>query len=353
MNFPSEAIPGTEIQGNGSTYLYFGGTAYLGLQRDPEFLGLLSTGIRRLGSHWGASRVGNVKLPVYRTAERALASWMGSEACLTLSSGFLAARLVSEYFMRHKHPCFFSPNCHEALLPPGAVRQADWESLTQALRAHFRKRNPDLPVVFTDSMGGPGRPGPVWDLLGQIPKNCILVADDSHGIGISGPDGSGSWKPLEAMGFKELVLCGSLGKSLGITAGMLAGSARRLAEFEKTSFFAGASPAPPAGLWTFSEALATGMYQTKWEVLKSRMKYLQDRVGKLSCLISQQGYPVVSFRNPALVRHLLNKRILITDFQYPAEGETTSPSRIVVTAAHGESQLQYLTHALLGFKDCQ
>ena len=352
MSFLSEAIPGTEILKDGNTYLYFGGTAYLGLQRDPEFLELISGGIRRLGTHWGASRVGNVKLPVYQTAEKTLASWMGSQACLSLSSGFLAARLVSEYFIRRDYTCFFSPNCHEALLPPGAVRQRDWLSLTQALQAHLGQEGHDLPVVFTDSMGGPGKPGPVWDLLAEIPRNCILVADDSHGIGISGPDGSGSWKPLKAMGFKELILCGSLGKAMGVTAGILAGNARRLEEFEKTPFFAGASPAPPAGLWTVSKALENGWYEQKWKLLKSRVAFMQHWVGGIDCLTSQKGYPVMSFRDPELVRHLLKKRSLITDFQDPAEGGTASPSRIVVTAAHKESQLQYLADVLVEFKNC-
>jgi 7-keto-8-aminopelargonate synthetase-like enzyme len=350
MNFPSEAIPGTEIEVNGITYLYFGGTAYLGLQRDPEFLELLSGGIRRLGSHWGASRVGNVALPIYRKAEGALASWIGSPACLTLSSGFLAARLVSEYFIRREHSCYFSPNCHEALLPPGTSRQPDWDTLSRALQEHLNGRGKNLPVVFTDSMGGPGRPGPVWDLIEKIPKNCVLVADDSHGIGISGPDGSGSWKPLQAMGFKETILCGSLGKAVGITAGILAGAAGRLQELRKTPFFAGASPAPPAGLLVLSEALENRIYQQKWKLLESRVKFLQDRVGKLAYLTSQTGYPVMSFRDPELVRRLLKKRILITDFQYPAEGEVASPSRIVVTAAHREPQLEYLSEALNGFR---
>jgi 7-keto-8-aminopelargonate synthetase-like enzyme len=154
------------------------------------------------------------------------------------------------------------------------------------------------------------------------------------------------------MGFKELLLCGSLGNAMGITAGMIAGNARRLEALEKTPFFAGASPAPPAGLWTLSKALEYGIYQEKWKLLISRMKFLQDRVGGLGCLAFQNRYPVLCFRDPKMVRHLLKKRILITDFEYPAEGETVSPSRIVVTAAHGEHQLQYLAEALLAFENC-
>ncbi|MEJ2585018.1 MAG: aminotransferase class I/II-fold pyridoxal phosphate-dependent enzyme [Robiginitalea sp.] len=350
MNFSSEAIPGTEIQKDGKSYLYFGGTSYLGMQRDPEFLKLMSEGMRRLGTHWGASRVGNVTLPVYQRAEAALASWMGSPACLTLSSGFLAARLVAEYFFR-RHTCFFSPNCHEALLPPGSTRQPDWESLARTLETYLVQPGAGPPVVFTDSMGGPGRPGPVWDLLEELPKKCILVADDSHGIGISGPDGSGSWKALDAMGFKELVVCGSLGKAMGVTAGFAAGTAQRLAQLEKTPFFAGASPAPPTGLSTLTKALESGMYQKKWQRLNARVKFLQDRIGSLDLLMFQKAYPVLGFRNRRLAQFLLERNILITDFEYPAEGDALSYSRIVITAAHQETQLQYLAAVLKEFRN--
>ena len=320
MNFQSEAVPGTEILKGGMRYLYFGGTSYLGMQRDPEFLEMMSASIWHLGTHWGASRVGNVKLPVYQEAEGVLSSWIGSPSCLTLSSGFLSARLLAEYFIRKGYSCLFSPNCHEALLSPASVRQSDWGAL-------------------------------VLEQLSQLSRNCILVVDDSHGLGVSGPDGSGSWKPLNAMGFKELLLCGSLGKAMGITAGLVAGSGARLEELQKTPFFAGASPAPPAGISTLINALEKGLYQQRLKRLRSRIAFLHSRVGNLGFLTCQERYPVVVFRDRALVRHLLEKRILITDFDYPAEGETASQSRIVVTAAHGEPQLQYLADALSTFKD--
>lgn len=351
MKFISEAIPGTEVQKDGRTYLYFGGTAYLGMQRDPDFLSLMSDCLHKLGTHWGASRVGNVRLPVFKSVEQALAAWIGSPACLTLSSGFLAARLVSEYFIQRHPSCFFSPNCHEALLPPGKKRHADWRSLAEAVEAQKGGKDALLPVVFTDSMGGANRPGPVWEQLKTLPRQCILVVDDSHGIGISGPDGSGSWKPLEAMGFKELVLCASLGKAMGVSAGMVAGSSRRLGELQKTPFFSGASPAPPAGLSTLLRGLETGTYQQKWQQLTARIRYLQDRIGDMDFLSVQQGYPVVGFQNRKLAAHLLKNGILITDFHYPAEGDASSQSRIVLTAAHTERQLQSLADILMAFRD--
>lgn len=350
MSFPSSAIPGTRIDIDGVPHLYFGGTAYLGMQSDPDFLAHHAAHTRHLGTHWGASRIGNVALPVYAAAEKALAAWLGSPACLTLSSGFLSARLLAEFFVGQGHPCLFSPNCHEALLFPGATREADWDRLGRALARYAAGNNQVLPVVFADATGGSLRPGPVWDLLEPLDRNCILVVDDSHGLGITGPDGSGAWKPLQATGFRELILCGSLGKAMGITGGLIAGSATRLQALRKTSFFAGASPAPPAGLASLIQALDTGLYRQKLEQLREHMSYLWQRVRSVKPLHGQEGYPVMHFNNAALSGHLRRHRVLITEFQYPAEGGETSPSRIVVTAAHSREDIAYLADLLKAFE---
>lgn len=350
MSFPSGSIPGPRIEIDGVSHYYFGGTAYLGMQSDPDFLESHAAHTRRLGTHWGASRIGNVVLPVYEAAEKALAAWLGSPACLTLSSGFLAARLLAEFFVGQGHPCFFSPNCHEALLFPGARREADWDSLYRALSRYTGGSGEGLPVVFADATGGPSGPGPVWDLLEQLGRACILVVDDSHGLGITGPDGSGAWKPLQDMGFRELLLCGSLGKAMGITGGLIAGSEARLEALRQTSFFAGASPAPPAGLASLLQALESGQYNQKLGKLREQMAYLWQRVRQVHLLYGQETYPVIHFRNAALSGHLRRHRILITEFQYPAEGGKTSPSRIVLTAAHSRKDIAYLADLLEAFE---
>lgn len=351
MILRTDGIPGPEVRADGETYLYFGGTAYLGMQTDPQFLDLLAAHTRRLGAHWGASRMGNLTLGVYAEAEARLALWMQSPACLTLSSGFLAARLVAEYLHAQGHECHFSPNCHAALLLPGHTRQATWEGLRDAVGRALARAPQRAPVVLADTMGDGNAPGPAWDLLGTLPREVVLVADDSHGLGICGPGGSGSYKPLEAMGFRELLLCGSLGKAMGITAGVIAGPQPRIDALRQTPLFAGASPAPPAGLATLAEGLERGWYHEKFLRVAALAAKLQEPPGPSGLLQWQQGYPVLTFRSPALARHLRENHILITDFQYAAEGGASSPSRIVVTAAHQPSHLLQLKKVLGAFRE--
>lgn len=343
MKLRLDHIPGPEISVAGESYLYFGGTAYLGVQHLPAFRALLAEATLSAGTHWGASRGGNVVVNAYARAERKLAAWTGSQAALTLSSGFLAGRLLTDYFSGPAYGCFYSPSCHAALLPPGASRAKTWEAL-QAAVAGFRQNHPQRQVVvFTDTLDFQRGPGPVTGALKTLPaQNCLLVADDSHGLGVLGAGGRGAYAELMALGFRELLVCASLGKALGVTAGVVLGSAARLGELEQTPLFSGASPAPPASVLALTEALDSGLYAGQLEHLQRNMAYFGERLRPVPGLQQVAGHPVWTFRDPALAAGLFENHIVVTHFDYPAEGNTGSPSRIVLTAAHRPEQLNTL-----------
>ena len=65
----------------GKPFLYFGGTAYLGLQTDEAFQEILIKNIKKFGTNYGASRKANVRIPIYERAENYLANLVGSENC--------------------------------------------------------------------------------------------------------------------------------------------------------------------------------------------------------------------------------------------------------------------------------
>ncbi len=350
MKIRTEVIPGAELSIAGDTYVYFGGTSYLGMQTNPRFLEMISKHTRQIGSHWGASRIGNVQLDLYERAENTLATWVGSPACLTLSSGFLAARLMADYFSGKGHACFFGPYCHEALLPPGHSRSRDWDTLIEGVSTCLAASPALNPVVLSDTMGGGSGAGPIWDTLSKLPRECILIADDSHGLGITGEAGSGSWKLLAAMGFHELLLCASLGKAMGVAGGVICGSAERLAALQKTPFFQGASPAPPAGLAALTDALKEGLYLDSFHHLTRSMQALWQRICGLKELQGSPEYPVITFRNPDLAGYLKEHQMVITDFEYAAEGGDPSPSRIVISSVHQPGHLNRLADVLLSFE---
>ena len=87
-------FPDRTITIENKDYLYFGGTAYLGLPTHPEFQEVLFQSIKKWGTFYGSSRSSNIKLAIYNQFEDFFAQQIGAEASLTVSSGTLAGKLV-------------------------------------------------------------------------------------------------------------------------------------------------------------------------------------------------------------------------------------------------------------------
>ncbi len=343
------AIPGPDFEYAGHRYLYFGGTSYLGMQLLPEFRELLAGHIRRLGTHWGGSRSGNLVPDVYEKTERQLAAWAGSPAALTLSSGFIAGRLLSDYFIGSGYHCFFGPSCHAALLPAGHNRAPNWDVLANLLHAHEANKEPLPAVVFTDTLDFSDGPEFLASKLRALAgPGRILVADDSHGLGLLG-NGAGAYRALAGTGFKETLVCGSLGKAMGITGGLVLGPLKRIDDLRQNPVFSGASPAPPAALAAISEALDAGLYSRQLQKLHQRIAYFDAAVDGSGILKRMENYPVYTFRLDALAEYLQRQRILITHFPYPGDGSKAPSSRIVLNPLHSNEHLDRLAVVLRDF----
>ena len=61
------------------------------------------------------------------------------------------------------------------------------------------------------------------------------------------------------------------------------------------------------------------------------------------------GLPVYTFRAPELAHWLFAHHILVTHFEYAADGPEASPSRIVLTAAHSPAHLQQLLDTIRSY----
>ena len=64
---------GRTIHMDDQSYLFFGGTAYLGLLDNKDYIELFKEGIDRYGLNNGTSRTNNVQLGIYAEAEKFMA----------------------------------------------------------------------------------------------------------------------------------------------------------------------------------------------------------------------------------------------------------------------------------------
>lgn len=340
-------FPGTSFDVGGTSYLYFGGTAYLGMSSLPAFQRAMAKNLKQWGVHWGASRIGNVQLSIYRRVETALSRWTGSPAACTLSSGFLAGRLLAETFSGPAYQPFYAPTCHAALLPAATKRYKDWSSLQNALQTHLADPQGRKAVVFSDSLDFNPGPSSLIPRFDGLPKTgVIMVADDSHGIGVHGEMGNGAYQALVNLGFEECLISASLGKAMGVTAGVILGSVERIASLSAEPLFSGASPAPPASMATLLDGLEKDWYAEQLHILRERLAYVKNHLPVGHGIQYNEAFPVFTFQDPNLASFLFDRNICITHFDYPAEGVPESPSRIIISAAHTEAQLDHLIQAI-------
>lgn len=340
MAYAIDSFPGRKITIDGTSYLYFGGTSYLGLQTDAKFQDLLITNIRTYGTNYGASRKSNIEISVYKDVEKHLAALVGSPDCVTLSSGYLAGQLVAQTMNSKQQELFYAPDTHSAVHVSKKNIFTSFDSLNTAVREHLQKFQ-STPVVFLDTLDTEGLNYPNFKALKQLPLNeLIIVADDSHGIGIIESNGSGVYQVLKALQPKELIVCCSLGKGFGIQAGAIFGNKKRIDEFKNTDFFGGASPAAPAALALLCQA--KDIFEDKRALLQQRIQLFTNEVKNLSQFTFIPHHPAFTFSNSKLASHLKANNIIVTNFNYPTE-KSTLMSRIILSAHHTKNDIYRLT----------
>ena len=175
-------FPDRKIEIENEEYLYFGGTAYLGLPTHPEFQKLLIKNILQWGTAYGSSRSANIQLTAYENGERFLANFIRAEAALTLSSGMLAGKLVIE-ILTPQTDCFFHfPDTHPAIKVPNSLPVFIGNELNPRLLDNTTERI----TILTDSVPSFHVQPIDLSILNSISSNkeITLVIDESHSLGI-------------------------------------------------------------------------------------------------------------------------------------------------------------------------
>lgn len=335
-----DEFPGREIEIGGKKFLYFGGTSYLGLQVDAEFQSLYIEQLKKYGTGYGASRKSNIQLAVFKETESYLSQLVGSDAGITLSSGYLAGQLLCEHFSNESFQRYYAPNTHSALYRGAQSIYKTWADLERDLI----KNKDKFPVVLLDSIDFFGMNYPNYRALENLPLHrIILLVDDSHGIGITGTDGGGSFSYLQSLKPKELLVSCSLGKGFGIQAGAIFGNEQRIKQLRNTALFGGASPAAPASLATLTRS--HHLYGNKRKALKENTELFLSLLEDTSMFIFTKGHPCFSFQNEIMAKQLEDHGILTTNFRYPTTNDNLM-SRIVISANHTKSDINKLCDIL-------
>lgn len=310
--------------------LDLGGTGYLGLQNDPEWLGLVQKYLQKYGTNHPISRLNqHSDFEILHQVEAYLAMQLGCEAACLFSSGFLSglavARFTAEKAFEAQSVLWLPDNHHPCLAPP-----VGWKALP------IDPQHSDSPSINTQAIAFAqtidpifGDPDPSID-HSVYREASLRVLDVSHSIGL--------WNHQPWINSQTLVT-GSLGKAWAFPAGFIAGSQKLVTAIQQAGTFCASAPPSIAFASAFLE-----FSQTR-ERLQHQLSELLDSINHHWNLPSnpEQLCPIYNLgqHSPALKSTLEGLGYHMSWLQYPTP---TSPLyvRQVFKANHSPVAIQAL-----------
>jgi 8-amino-7-oxononanoate synthase len=238
---------------------------YLGLARDPRVADAAAEAARRWGAGSTGSRLVTGTTDLHARLEADLAGFVGAEAGLVFSSGYLAnlgaltalagpgARVVSDAL---NHASVVDA-CRLSRASVEVVPHRDVAAVGRVLAR--RTRGPA--VVVTDAVFSvDGDLAPLAELHAVARRHgALLVVDEAHALGVVGDEGRGAAHAAGLTGQPDVVLTVTLSKSLGAQGGAVLGPAVVVEHLVNTArpfiFDTGLAPAAVAGAGAALEVL--------------------------------------------------------------------------------------------------
>lgn len=333
-------FPDRKIIVEDEKYLYFGGTAYLGLPTNKDFQKVIQKNIKKWGTAYGSSREANIQLTAYENGEKALANFIQAEAALTISSGMLAGKLVIEQLETETDVFYHFPNLHPAI---SAINSLPFY-VNGEMNPRLLDKTKENIVLLTDSVSNSNVECVDLSAITKIApsKNITILIDESHSLGIIGENGCGFYSTINYPNLDRKIMISSLGKALGLTGGVIAGSAVFIENIKKLSSYVAAAGMNAAFVQSFADGLQIVHVQHK-KLLKN-LYYLEKLLQNNIHILFDKKYPVLYPLQPSIYNYLLENKVVIVNFKYPTpSGEL---NRIIITANHKKKDLERLVDVL-------
>lgn len=333
-------FPNRKITIDNEDYLYFGGTAYLGLPTNKKFQKILIKNLKKWGTAYGSSRNANIQLLAYDIGEKYLAKFIKSEAVLTISSGMLAGKLVIDNLENQTDYFYHFPNSHNAIKSKNSLPFFIDDNLNPRL---FDNKVEKI-TVLTDSVPSFCVKPIDLTVLNLIPinKEITLVIDESHSLGILGENGSGIFNDINYPNIKRKIMIASLGKAMGLTGGMIGSDIDFINQIKLNNSYASAAGMNPAFVKSICDSKNISKNQHK--KLQLNLKYIYKILIESDLIDFDVSNPLMYPKINKIYQILKENKIIITNFPYPNDaGEL---NRIVITANHKKRDLRKMVAVL-------
>jgi 7-keto-8-aminopelargonate synthetase-like enzyme len=348
----------------GRLVVNFGSDSFLGLDEDPRLHEAVARGVRRWGTHNGASRAFS-SVQANLEAEERLAAWLGTPAVLIYPSVSLANLGALPGLVGRRDLLAVDEQAHNSIhegsklaradgvrvLPFGHGDPADLGSMLDA-SGEYRSAVIALDGVYSMSGALP----PLAE-LNQIAsgRRAVLYVDDAHGTGVLGRQGRGT--VLDALGnYDNALVVGSLSKAFSCAGGFIGCTAelKRLLKMRSNTYIFGGPVPPPylEAICTACDILAAPEYDTLIGRLRANLGRLADGARRLGLTVLGGQTPILSLLvgdEEATLRagaFLFEQGYYVQSVTFPAVAYHAGVLRIQVNANHLPASVDGLLEAL-------
>ncbi len=227
---PIEESCDTTVVIKGERKVMAGSNNYMGLTHDPRILEAAREALIRYGSGNTGSRFLNGNLDLHDQLESELADFVGKEAALVFSTGYLTNLGTLSALIGRNDTVFVDKLAHACIqdgarLGFGRVQRfthGDYEKLGAMLAAEKEERGKLVAVDGVYSMEGDLADLPTLVRL-RAEHGAGLVVDDAHSLGVVGPEGNGTAAHFGLTDEVDLIT-GTFSKSFASIGGFVAGT---------------------------------------------------------------------------------------------------------------------------------
>jgi 8-amino-7-oxononanoate synthase len=356
-----EATAGSSVTTHGKRRVMIGSNNYLGLTHDPRVQEAAKKAIDQYGTGCTGSRFLNGNLKLHEELEDRLAGYLGKEACLVFSTGFLSNQGALSSLVGRNDVIYSDRENHASIIEGTRVaigdtvkfrhnNMADLERVLAATRGKY-----DGALLVADGVFSMS--GDIFNLPRALELakkyNCRLYLDDAHALGVLGPKGQGTEHHFGMQGAADLVM-GTFSKSFASIGGFVAGEADVIHYIKhKSRPFIFSAAMPPAAAGTVLECLR--IVEEEPEHLEAlwrnarRMKYELERIGyntlnsqtPIIPLLIGDDYTAFSF-----TQKLYDRGVFATPVVKPAVPDGCALIRTSYMASHTDTDLDYVLDVL-------
>lgn len=360
---PLDSRQGPGVSRDGRPLINFSSNDYLGLASSDCLKQAMSAGLERYGAGAGASRLVCGSLPAHEELEQEIATFKGTEAALSFSSGYAVAMGAIPALLRKGDTIILDKLSHACLVDAARMSGATvrvfphnhLEKLEKLLQgaadeAVGQRHSGDRPariLVVTESVfsmdGDVAALREIVELKDRY--GAWLWLDEAHAVGVIGPGGRGLAAELGLEKRVELQM-GTLSKAVGLCGGYIAASREviTLLVNRARSLIYSTAPAPAvahAAVESIRFIQGPGGDRLRL-TLRSHMELLRSRgIGNSPSAI----FPVIIGDETAAMgisQQLIDAGFLVPAIRYPTVARGRARLRVTLSAAHEVGQIESL-----------